>query len=203
MDPRERIYDLLVSYWESSANGFVAAWCQGLSVEETARRLDADLDSATPCSFKNYTRGLNESHGMWDGVILVKQVGAWVHVLQPYMIHAWHDDALQALSRDGGRALNIGWHSGGAERLTYMVDGRIVANMPLTAGDVPAELEPYAHGLRFGCEDPTDPECENPEDPITDTESIASAFVIAGRITGRELDRELLDAMHTRYLIRD
>jgi hypothetical protein len=203
VDPRERVYDLLGSYWESTGDGFVAAWVERLGVEETARRLGADMDTATPCAFATYTVGLDESHRDMDGVILVRQAGDWAHVLQPYMNQVWDDDALRALSRDGGRALNIGWHAHSGERLAYAVDGEVVARMRLSWGDVPAELRPYAYGLRFGCEDPTDPDCADPDDPITLFESITSAFVIAARVTGQELDDEVLESTHVRYLIRD
>ncbi|WP_043615279.1 DUF6461 domain-containing protein [Nonomuraea candida] len=202
MDTRERLFDLLVSYEESVGDGFVAAWAEGLEVEEVARRIGAEASTATPCTFEDYAVGLEESHRDLDGVVLVRQVGNWVQVLQPYMNQVWDGAVLRALSEGGGRALHVGWHAHIDARLRYAIGGRIVASMPLTMGDVPEELEPYAEGLRFGLEDPTDPECVNPDDPITESESISSALVVAGRITGHELSDESLLSTHTRYVIR-
>lgn len=46
-------------------------------------------------------------------------------------------------------------------------------------------------GLRFQLDE---------DDPIVE-ESLTSAFVLAGRITGQEIDRTWLDSPHTRFVI--
>lgn len=106
------------------------------------------------------------------------------------------EPALSALSRTGGRALSMGWHVNGAHRITYAVDGLVVSSAPMEK--IPAPLEQHMEGLSM----PGVNWDEDDEDGDFSTEEmIDTALVLVGRVTGRELDKEWLDAIHTRYVI--
>ncbi|MEU7988263.1 hypothetical protein AB0B56_25640 [Streptosporangium canum] len=195
-----RLYDLLGSYWSPVAAGlgFAAVWCEGVSIEETARRLRADLSSATPCTLRGIGHGFDGDARPGDraGIILVGEAGTWTLAVQVQEMDVTSEPALSALSRSGGRALSMGWHVNGAHRITYAVDGLVVSSAPMEK--IPAPLEQHMEGLSM----PGVNWDEDDEDGDFSTEEmIDTALVLAGRVTGRELDKKWLDAIHTRYVI--
>ncbi len=200
MESRTELYDLLFSYVrsyddeETPFQEFAAVWCEDIGVEETARRLGADLESAEECDLVSVADGLEITEG--DGVILAGLAGTWTLVIQVTGFDCVLDDALIRLSRDGGRALSLGWDINGNEEIGYAIDGDVVTRLSVTcpelrSGTDPAALDPLMEGLRFQLDE---------DDPVVE-ESVNSAFVLVGRITGREIDRAWLDAPHTRFVI--
>ncbi|GIH71982.1 hypothetical protein [Sphaerimonospora thailandensis] len=109
------LYDLLESRWENVADGFAAVWAEGLTVEETARRLGADLGSATALTLEDIGLGFegDEMPGDEDGIILVGPWDAWTLAVQIQWMDVTEEPRLSELSRDGGRAIAIGWHGDG------------------------------------------------------------------------------------------
>ncbi|MFF0575536.1 hypothetical protein [Streptosporangium saharense] len=188
------LYDLLESRWENVADGFAAVWVEGLTVEETARRLGADLGSATTVSLENIGLGFegDETPGDEDGIILVGPWDAWTLAVQIRWMDVTEEPRLSELSRDGGRAIAIGWHGDGAHRVEYAIDGRLTFSAPLE--EMLEPLHEYAEGLRM----PTDWDVVG----APTEEMIATALTVIGRLTGRELDEEWLETPHVRYLIR-
>ncbi|MFD1939594.1 hypothetical protein ACFSKW_49855 [Nonomuraea mangrovi] len=191
------LYDLLESHWENVADGFAAVWVEGLTVEETARRLGADLSSATALTLADIGLGFegDKMPGDEDGIILVGPFDAWTLAAQIQWMDVTEEPTLSTLSRDGGRAIAIGWHGDGAHRVEYAIDGRLTFSAPLEEILIP--LQEHAEGLRM----PTD--WDVPVDVGSPTEEmITTALVAIGRLVGRELDHEWLETPHVRYLIR-
>ncbi|MER5625805.1 hypothetical protein ABT061_32680 [Streptosporangium sp. NPDC002544] len=191
------LYDLLESRWENIANGFAAVWAEGLTVEETARRLGADPGSATALTLEDIGLGFegDEMPGDEDGIILVGPCDAWTLAVQIQWMDVTEEPRLSELSRDGGRAIAIGWHGDGAHRVEYAIDGRLTFSAPLE--EILDPLHEHAEGLRM----PTD--WDVPVDVGSPTEEMITAALTAiGRLTGRELDEEWLETPHVRYLIR-
>ncbi|WP_144069836.1 hypothetical protein [Nonomuraea indica] len=191
------LYDLLESRWENIADGFAAVWAEGLTVEETARRLGGDPAGATELTLEDIGLGFegDEMPGDEDGIILVGPCDAWTLAVQVQWMDVTEEPRLSELSRDGGRAIAIGWHGDGAHRVEYAIDGRLTFSAPLE--EILDLLHEYAEGLRM----PTD--WDVPVDVGSPTEEMITAALTAiGRLTGRELDEEWLETPHVRYLIR-
>ncbi|MEU7900245.1 hypothetical protein AB0B45_46360 [Nonomuraea sp. NPDC049152] len=79
------LYDLLETHWENVADGFAAVWVEGLTVEETARRLGADLGSATALTLADIGLGFegDEMPGHEDGIVLVGPFVGSTSVMEP------------------------------------------------------------------------------------------------------------------------
>ncbi|MEU8378521.1 DUF6461 domain-containing protein [Streptosporangium sp. NPDC048865] len=190
--PNER-YDLLNAY--ELHDVFVGAWCDGLSVAETAARLRADPDSATACSWAEIGDGL-ESLGAGTGVVWIgEQAPGWTQIIQYEGPHIGMNEPQLKLS-EGGALLYLGWpllETEGAEDLEYVVDGRARTSVSLVdpgerSGPEPDALDRYMDGLTLDLETPVD-------------EVLDAAFRLVGRVTGRELDADWLRGSHTRYVI--
>lgn len=191
------LYDLLESCWENVADGFAAVWVEGLTVEETARRLGADLGSATALTLENIGLGFegDEMPGDEDGIILVGPYDTWTLAVQIQWMDVTEEPRLSELSRDGGRAIAIGWHGDGAHRVEYAINGQLTFSAPLE--EILDPLHEHAESLQM----PTD--WDVPVDVGSPTEEmITTALTAIGRLTGRELDEEWLQTPHVRYLIR-
>lgn len=84
---------------------------------------------------------------------------------------------MSKLSRDGGRAIAIGWHGDGAYRVKYAIDGRLTFFAPLE--EILDPLHERAEGLWM----PTD--WDVPVDVGSPTEEmITTALTAVGRLTG-------------------
>ncbi|MFD8527598.1 DUF6461 domain-containing protein [Streptosporangium canum] len=198
MKSAERLYDLLHSYArfygdeDDPLAEFCAAWCEGIGVEEAARRLGADLDSRTDCDLRN----IADAAG--GNVILVGPCGSWTLVFQIGGFDCARLQGLSALSRDSGRALSVSWNINGDETLSYAIDGQMITRFTVTYpalrdGADPHALDPYMEGLRF--------ELGSGREGPSNEEVISSALTLIGRITGREIDREWLDGTHALYVM--
>ncbi|MET8867407.1 hypothetical protein ABZW11_31070 [Nonomuraea sp. NPDC004580] len=188
------LYDLLESHWENVADGFAAVWAEGLTVEETARRVGADLSSATPLALQDIGLGF-EGDAMpadEDGIILVGPWHTWTLAMQIQWMDVTQSPRLSELSRDGGRAIAIGWHGDGAHRVEYASKGRLAFSAPLE--ETLNVLREHAEGLS------TPTGWDVPGSPVE--EMITTALTAIGRLTGRQLDEEWLETPHVRYLIR-
>ena len=176
-------------------------WTEGVSADEAAVRLGADIASAMRCRLTDLASVVS---GMPDyaGSMLAGPSGGWTQVL----LFGWRwyprdRSFLSALSRDGGRMVNIEYNDSGVERFEWVVDGTVVTAFLLSDpeerwGTDPHALDPLMAGLRFGCDDHGAFEVE---DPVTIEESITSALRLAGRITGKEIDSAWFDSPRTLY----
>ncbi|GAA3129338.1 hypothetical protein GCM10010485_79640 [Streptosporangium carneum] len=189
------LYDLLDEYdLDNEDFGFRAAWCEGLTTEEVARRLRADPDTAYTTTIDELTGEEGDSDFDEDAV-LIGPAGTWTMILQLNGLDCTRYSALEALSAGGGRAVGIGWSANGDERLIYAEDGRVLVSMDFTfpqdrRGPDRQALDPYMEGLVLAYEDGADPE-----------DSIDAALTLIGRITGHPIDRDWLEAGHTFYEI--
>ncbi|MFI6455047.1 hypothetical protein ACIBF6_26205 [Streptosporangium amethystogenes] len=192
------LYDLLEAYWVGPINTFAAVWSEGLSVEETASRIEADLNSAYNVTLANFPEGFegDQIPDNYEGIVLIGKFESWSLALQMQCLDVTEEQALSALSRDGGRAIGISWHSGGDyHRIFYAVDGLIVDDTPMMY--IPESLKPHAHGLTM----PED--WDVPVDQGSPTEEmVTTSLILIGRIIGREIDREWLKVPHVRFIIR-
>lgn len=189
------LYDLLDEYdLDNDDFGFRAAWCEGLTSEEAARRLRADLDSAYASTIDE----LMHEEGDFDfdeGAVLVGPAGTWTMILQLNGLDCTRYSALEALSAGAGRAIGIGWSVNGDERLIYAEDGRVLVSLDFTfpedrRGPDRQALDSYMEGLVLAYEEGADLE-----------ESIDAALTLIGRITGHPIDCDWMEASHTFYAI--
>lgn len=189
------LYDLLDEYGLDSEDfGFRAAWCEGLHIEEVARRLRANLDTAYPSSIDALMHEDGEVD-VDDGAVLIGPAGNWTMILQLNGVDCTRYAALEALSANAGRAVGIRWTADGDERLIYAEDGRILVSIDFTfpedrKGPERHALDSYMEGLALGYEEGADIE-----------ESIDAALTLIGRITEHPIDRDWLEADHTFYVI--
>jgi hypothetical protein len=195
MNRRTEIYDLLLSYYEGTIEPleeFHAAWYRGIGVTETARRLRVAPETLVHVSTHADPPPLGEVES-GSRIVLIGESGDWTAVLGDY--ECTSTETMAELSRDGGAAISIGWHISGGERVKYFVNGELETSfnflMPdLAEGGDPGALRNYMEGLRFDAG-----EVESVG------ESITSAFIMIGRVTGKQLDMEWLDATHMRAVI--
>ncbi|MFF4413858.1 hypothetical protein ACFYY8_15100 [Streptosporangium sp. NPDC001559] len=189
------LYDFLRTYWPPVDDGFAAVWVEGTGIEETASRLRADLDSATVCPLRGIGRGFDGDDRPDDyaGIVLVGESGSWTLAVQIQGMDVTTDRALAELSRDGGRAISIGWHANGGHTTTYAVDGTVVSSGDIRY--VPPSLEHYAQDLRIPDFDDED------SDDFPIEEMITKVLVVIGRATGQEIDEDWLEEDHVRYII--
>ncbi|MFF4779487.1 DUF6461 domain-containing protein [Microtetraspora fusca] len=202
MSSRTRLYELLYSYVEqyddavNTFEEFAALWCEGRDPQEVAALLGADLTSVHEAALADVAEipGLH----YLDGVILAGRAGAWTLTIQktgPYLVD---DETLMRLSQGGRRALSVSWNIGGNEDLSYAVDGCLIVRFSFAFPDIEGRtgqdvtaLDPLMEGLRFGLG----------EDDYSGEECISSAFTLAGRVTGQEIDAAWLDASHEQFVI--
>ncbi|MFI7615429.1 hypothetical protein ACIBP6_29785 [Nonomuraea terrae] len=195
MSSRQQLYDLLESHWPA-IDGLAAVWTEGVGVGEVARRLGADPGSATEVTLADLPVGFEGENipGDHDGILLIGECGAWTLTLQLQWSDAVEPWALESLSRDGGRAIGVGWSGGSGHRVYYAQDADVVVNSAMTM--IPAALSPYTEGLAL------EPDWEMPGaqgSPVA--QMITTCLVIVGRVTGEEISAEWLRAPHTRYVI--
>ncbi|GAA0843099.1 DUF6461 domain-containing protein [Streptosporangium amethystogenes subsp. fukuiense] len=189
------LYDLLDEYdLDNEDFGFRAAWCEGLTGEEAARRLRADLDSAYTSTIDELMHEEGDSD-FDEGAVLIGPAGTWTMILQLNGLDCTRYSALEALSAGAGRAVGIGWSVNGDERLIYAEDGRVLVSMDFMfpedrSGPDRQALDPYMEGLVLAYEEGADVE-----------ESIDAALTLIGRITGHPIDRDWVEARHTFYVI--
>jgi hypothetical protein len=200
MNPDTRLYDLLFSHVEqyddeeSPFEQFAALWCEGWDPRSIAALLGADLGSARMCTLAGICDDLDIQYG--DGVILAGRAGAWTLVIQGAGCDVMLEDTLMRISEDGHRALSVSWDIGGNEEIGYAVNGAVAVRLSFvlpehrTGTDITA-LDPFMNGLRFQLD----------EYGESMKESISSAFVLAGRVTGEEIHAAWLDSPHERFVI--
>ncbi|MFG6200153.1 DUF6461 domain-containing protein [Nonomuraea sp. JJY05] len=200
MTGRDHLYELLCSYddAEDPLPAFYAVWCEGLDKREVARRLGADLGSATAATFGDCA-GIT-MHAYGDRAILVGKAGTWIAVIGDRPCAS--GSALKAISDDGVRAISMGWSPGGPGPVTYAVDGTIVTQFEITnpnvrSGAAPDALDSHMTGLRFHLNGDQMGE----EAPVEVAESITSALRLIGRVTGVEINKRWLGAVHALYVI--
>ncbi|MFF5246492.1 hypothetical protein ACFY3V_19570 [Streptosporangium sp. NPDC000095] len=192
------LYDLLEAHWGGPIDTFAAVWSEGLSVEETASRIEADLNSAYKVTLANLAEGFegDQIPDDYEGIVLIGEFESWSLTLQVQWLDVTEKKVLSTLSRDGGCAIGINWHSGGDNhRIFHAVDGLTVDDAPMMY--IPESLKPYAHGLTM----PED--WDVPVDQGSPTEEmVTTSLILIGRIVGREIDQEWLEVPHMRFIIR-
>ncbi|MEV6032856.1 DUF6461 domain-containing protein [Nonomuraea sp. NPDC052116] len=200
MADREHLYELLCSYDEAEdpLPAFYAVWCQGPEEKEVARRLGADLGSATAARFADCAGIAMNVYG--DRAFLAGRAGTWIAVIGDRVCAS--DAALRVISSGGAKAISMGWGTSGPGVLTYASDGEIITQFKITnprvcSGADPGALDSYMTGLRFALND----DQEGALGPVEVAESITSSLVLIGRVTGVEISRRWLNASHTLYVI--
>ncbi|MFC5825236.1 DUF6461 domain-containing protein [Nonomuraea insulae] len=197
------LYDLICSYGDVEdllpIPAFCAVWCEGLSPQEVAGRLNADLSSAFRGSFRDNT-SITMYGGYDERVILVGRAGGWTLLIGDG--ECMSNTSMAMLSAEGARAIGMGWSMSGAGSVKYSVGGRLMTQFAITdpesrSGWEPNYLDSHAAGLRFRLGD----NWRHGDDAAETSESITSALVLIGRLTGREIDAAWLEAAHTMYTI--
>lgn len=192
------LYDLLEAHWGGPIGTLAAVWSKGLSVEETASRIEADLNSAYNVTLANLAEGFegDQIPGDYEGIVLIGKFESWSLTLQVQWLDIAERKVLSALSRGDGCVIGIKWNSwGDNHRIFHAVDGLMVDNAPMMY--IPDSLKPYAHGLTM----PED--WDVPVDQGSPTEEmVTTSLILIGRIIGREIDQEWLEAPHVRFIIR-
>ncbi|MEV6983689.1 hypothetical protein AB0M95_20880 [Sphaerisporangium sp. NPDC051017] len=187
--PAEGQWDLLVEY--GLHERFSAQWVDIEDVGEVARRLRVDPESATPCDFQTAMR----SYAIGDGTMLVwigEHAPGWSHVLTLSGASTpWK--AMEALSAGRRRVLDAFCIEdiGHLQELLYSYDGACIGNVcpPYLGGTVEvAEYDAYATGLELA-------------DGMGTAELFERFLCMAGRITGRFIDREWFSSTRTLYRI--
>ncbi|MEV5408183.1 DUF6461 domain-containing protein [Thermopolyspora sp. NPDC052614] len=201
MPDAEYLYRLVCGHFfdlEWNDSSFHALWCRGLGEEAVARRLGARMDSAVEQTLEQWLRSPNV--GLLEQRMWIGTVDDWVWVL-PAGWRLLDDEILAGLSRDDGQVLDIIWDISGNYLLTYATDGRILTRFDPCfprerEGVDPHALDHLMAGLRFELADPDD---RPPGGEVTVEESLSSAFVLAGRLVGRQIDDEWFSGIHTCY----
>ncbi|NAS23017.1 hypothetical protein GT755_15110 [Herbidospora sp. NEAU-GS84] len=168
---------------------FYAVWVEGTPVEEAVALLKGDPASGVPDRFEGCWGWVDEDD---EGALLAGPIGDWTLLIGDW--RPTEEDALVTLTRGGGRAFAVSWNEDGTSFLKYAAGGQVVTAFDLFSpaerhGADPAALDPFMDGLRFDIDD------------AEPAESFTSALTVIGRVTGRRLDREWLDAPHTTYSI--
>ncbi|MEV7010528.1 hypothetical protein [Streptosporangium sp. NPDC051022] len=190
-----RLHDLLEGYGWGPL--FQMVWIEGGDLERVARLLRADLGSARECALGDHSVYEWDSPGdlpvagaVWGG-----ETGTgWTQVLPlaGFLLSALEVQA--ALTVGGGRLLHLHWNVvDGSRTLIHVVGGEVttvVDGWGYTDGSDPAALDRYRLDLDLDL---------GPDTPWD--VGISSMLTLVGRVVGRQVDREWLDAAHLRYLI--
>ncbi|WP_326626732.1 hypothetical protein OIE67_30085 [Nonomuraea fuscirosea] len=187
--PTESQWNLLQEFGLSS--WFVGMWIKGDDKEELARLLRVDPRSRLECGFAEaMTRHMlsMDDQIIWMG----PHAPGWTHVL---WLSAFHTTAEAKALGSGGRRLLTVFYNGGLGELDHLYlyqDGALVNEIdpPYTGGasvSVP-EYEIYAEGLELDLD-------------MSSTQELHSLLCMAGRITGRFLDREWFSSNRDLYQI--
>ncbi|TKK87589.1 hypothetical protein FDA94_17345 [Herbidospora galbida] len=191
----EHLHELFMSQWENFDDHFVMVWAEGLTVKETARRLGADLDTATECALADLPPF---ETGLHDIVTLIGEFGGWTLTLQVLMGDANRREKMAALSAGGGRAVGIGWINGDNHGVSVAADGERVFSESigeaLRSGGL---LARHADGLSIPHVDDIPDDEDYPEAAV-----VTTVLTAIGRLVGRQVDEEWLTAPHVAYLIR-
>lgn len=197
------IYDLLFDHGFNDGedvSAFHALWVWGRGPGEVARLLAGESESAVECDLDDFLRYQASSPG--EQVMWVAMAGEWVQVL-PAAGKALRESVLVELSEMERQALEIYWDTGGNERFAYAVDGAVLTKFSFCfpdfrSGADSGVLDSLMTGLNLRLTDPD----EDPGERLVEfPESVTSAFVLAGRVTGHLVDAEWLSGVHTRYSI--
>ncbi|GAA3113182.1 hypothetical protein GCM10020001_035260 [Nonomuraea salmonea] len=127
-------WELLRAY--GMDDSLVSAWCKGLSVEEAATRLRADLGSATPCTWERIEDGLDPASPREGVVWIGAQAPGWVLIIAFEGDHLALPEPQRALTANGGELIYLGWplyEMEGPQDLEYVVDGRPRTSVCLVA----------------------------------------------------------------------
>ncbi|TMR90788.1 DUF6461 domain-containing protein [Nonomuraea basaltis] len=194
------LYQLLRSYDPSdvSMQQFYAVWVEDIPVEEAVVILNGDPASGAPDSFSGWGSGSDGSSSEAAG-LLAGRMGDWTLIISDY--RSTEDEALLTLSRCGRRTLAISWDFHGESMIKYAKDGELITVLDILdtnerSGRDPNALDPYLSGLRFNIDE------DDPDEPaIEPRESFTSALTAIGRMVGRQIDREWLEATHTAYIV--
>ncbi|MFF0324578.1 hypothetical protein ACFYTU_27830 [Nonomuraea angiospora] len=186
--PPENQWDLLREFGLSS--GFAGIWAEGDDPEELARRLRVDPGSRVECGFAEamtrYEQSLDDEV-VWIG----PHAPGWTHIL---WLSGFHTTAEAKALSVGGRRLLTMFYNGGLSELDHLYlyqDGALVNEIdpPYIGGGAPVsvpEYAVYAEGLEL-------------ELGMSSTQELHLLLCMAGRITGRFLDREWFSSTRVRY----
>ncbi|MFI6477136.1 DUF6461 domain-containing protein [Nonomuraea sp. NPDC050663] len=193
--PGDHLYHVLRSYDPSdvSMQEFYAVWCEGIAAEEAVSVLGGDPATGVPDRFGEWGSG-SDGSGEQAAGLLAGTLGGWIVLIGDHRCVA--DEVVAELSRGDRRALALAWDFHGESLLKYARSGELVTVLDVfdpgeRSGADPDALDPYLEGLRF--------DLDEGEPAVEPAESFTSALVAIGRVVGRELDREWLDAPHTGY----
>ncbi|KAB8195501.1 hypothetical protein FH608_014355 [Nonomuraea phyllanthi] len=177
--PAENQWNLLQEFGLS--RWFVGMWVEGDDPEESARRLRVDPGSRVHCEF---AEAMNDHlHSIDDQVVWIgAHSPGWTHVL---WLSGFHTTAQAKELSAGGRRLLTVFYNGELGELDHLYlyqDGALVNEIdpPYREGGAPVSVPEYAvhaEGLELRLE-------------MRSTEELHLLLCMAGRITGRFLDRE-------------
>ncbi|GAA3805112.1 hypothetical protein GCM10022226_26270 [Sphaerisporangium flaviroseum] len=187
--PAEGQWDLLVEY--GLHEWFSGQWVDIEDIGEIARRLRVDLESGTVCDFQTAMRSYSISSKtrlVWIG----EHAPGWSHVLTLSGATP-PSEAIEALSAGERRVFDAFFieETGHLQELLYSYDGACVGNVcpPHPGGTVEvAEYDAYASGLELSS-------------GMRSAEIFDRFLCMAGRITGRFIDRDWFSSTRTLYQI--
>ncbi|GAA4061655.1 DUF6461 domain-containing protein [Nonomuraea soli] len=195
--PGDDLYHLLRSYDPSdvSMQRFHTVWCEGIPVEEAVSLLGADPATGTPDRFCEWGPG-SDGDGEQAGGLLAGTFDGWTVLIGDHRCTA--DDVVTELSRRDRRTLALAWDYHGESLLKYARSGELITVLDVfdpedRSGADPDALDACLEGLRF--------DLDEGEPAVEPAEAFTSALVVIGRVVGRPLDREWLDAPHTGYVV--
>ncbi|MEV4894247.1 DUF6461 domain-containing protein [Nonomuraea sp. NPDC055795] len=192
------LYDLLQEHLrvddEDPSVLFHLVWAEDVLLDEFARKLGAEADSAFQT---RYSQLVDTAPGrcLWGD-----RIGSWVQAFLEWDVP--DDSHVRALSQGGRRAFSIKSGYNNYSLLEWAVDGEIVTSFTVDWPDPKGGSDPHAldhlmEGLHFQLEEPGPT-----PDPVTVEVSLTSALRLAGRITGHELTEAWLADVHTCYPLR-
>lgn len=185
--PVENQWNLLVDHGLGEL--FSGQWVNTEDIGEIARRLRVDPESGTVCDFRTAMRSFSNGSKatlVWVG----EHAPGWSHLLT-LSGTSLPSKAIEALSSEQQRVFDAFFieETGHLQELLYSYDGACVGNVcpPYPGGTVEvAEYDAYARGLELS-------------DEMNTVEIFDRFLCMAGRITGRFIDRDWFSSTRTLY----
>lgn len=169
-------------------------WSYELSPLEVVERLGGDTRMVRPSSLRTLCDDFNlTTVADYEAMGIVGSLGTWALAIEPLSIAGSDVDVLARLSEGDSRAVNVLFHIGGNDRITYAVNGELLANIPLmfsgddVGGSHPESLRSLQEEFSF---------------PTGNAATCRTAGLAAAeRLTGQRLTQQWLMAAHTGFAI--
>ncbi|MEV0589658.1 DUF6461 domain-containing protein [Nonomuraea sp. NPDC050310] len=193
-------FDVLHDIDPHLTHHFGIGWIKGLDMEETARRLGADLShSATVRLAEAYRDADNDpAWGPYSSIYLLGEAeegeGEWTICMQVQGWRLIEDDTLARLSRDGGQVFALTFYNDHMPTFHHSENGA----PPQSEDMFEAErfFPEHTKGLRLIS--PVGADLENYDEMSA---LISEGFVLAGRVTGEPITDAWLRMYHERYIV--